>query len=597
MFNKAFSRRSFLQFTSKSVAAAVVSASVIGCIDSSDNNDPTEVENTIQLKFLHGIASGDPTADSVILWTRITPDDTTFSDAVVVSWEVATDEEFTNVLRNGSTDVSPETDYTLKVDAVGLDPNTRYYYRFISNNVTSTVGATKTLPTGNIDSVKLAVMSCSNYPTGFFNVYDLASQQEQLDAVLHLGDYIYEYGADGYGAENAEAMGRQVTPAGELLTLADYRTRYALYRGDESLQRLHATAPFITVWDDHEIANDAYVDGAENHDESEGDFEQRKLAAMQAYFEWLPIRPASLGDNQTINRSFSFGDLVDIHTLDTRVVGRDKQLDYADYTTAQGLNAEQFSADLLNPNRSMLGAEQLGWLQGKLASSTSKWQVLAQQVLMGKMDLPAAIATQQMSIPQFAELAAIAQLAARAAANDPTLTVDQLTFLQANQDRLTPEVVGLLQLPNIPYNLDAWDGYFVERETILGTAKSYNKNLVVLAGDTHNAWANNLTDMNGNFVGVEFATASVTSPGLEQYLNISEPEVPATEAGIKQLINDLQYLNVSDRGFMVVTFSSDEVISTWHFVDTITSTSYQENSERQASLKYVHGTEGLTAAS
>ncbi len=213
------------------------------------------------------------------------------------------------------------------------------------------------------------------------------------------------------------------------------------------------------------------------------------------------------------------------------------------------------------------------------------------------MNLPAAIATQQMSIPEFAELAAIAQPAARASANDPTLTVNQLTLLQANQDRLTPEVMGLLQLPNIPYNLDAWDGYFVERETILGTAKNYNKNLVVLAGDTHNAWANNLKDMNGNFVGVEFATASVTSPGLEQYLNISEPEVPATEAGIKQLIDDLQYLNVSDRGFMVVTFSSDEVVTTWHFVDTITTTSYQENSERQASFKFVHGTQGLATVS
>lgn len=594
MLNKAFSRRSFLQFTSKSVAVAVVSASVIGCLSSSDNNEPTMAENIIPLKFLHGIASGDPTADSVILWTRITPDDTAYSDAVAVSWEVATDDSFTNIIRNGVTDISSETDYTLKVDAVGLDSNTRYYFRFMSNGVTSTVGATKTLPTGNIDSVKLAVMSCSNYPTGFFNVYDLAAQQEQLDAVLHLGDYIYEYGADGYGTENAEAMGRQVTPTGELLTLADYRARYALYRTDVSLQKLHATAPFITVWDDHEIANDAYVDGAENHDDSEGDFEQRKLAAMQAYFEWLPIRAAALGDNQTINRSFAFGDLVDIHTLDTRIVGRDKQLDYADYTTAQGLNAEQFTSDLSNPNRTMLGAEQLAWLQGNLASSTSKWQVLAQQVLMGRMNLPAAIATQQLSIPEFAELGAIAQLAGRAAASDPTLTADEVNYLQANQGRLTPEVLGLLQLPNIPYNLDAWDGYFVERETILGTVKSFNKNLVVLAGDTHNAWANNLKDMNGNFVGVEFATASVTSPGLEQYLNISAPEVPATEAGIKQLIDDLQYLNVSDRGFMVVSFTSDKVTSTWHFVDTITSASYQENTERQAELKYVIGSDGLS---
>src|SRR5690606_29950772 len=163
-----------------------------------------------------------------------------------------------------------------------------------------------------------------------------------------------------------------------------------------------------------------------------------------------------------------------------------------------------------------LGTEQLQWLQDKLSQSSARWQMLGQQVLMGRMLLPGAVALQQLSITDFAELAALAQLAGRAQAGDPDLTNEQLAYLQANQHRLTPAVMALLQLPAMPYNLDAWDGYPAEREIILNTAAAAQKQLLILAGDTHNSWANHLDLADGTAVGVELATSSVTSPGLEQ---------------------------------------------------------------------------------
>lgn len=572
-------RRRFLSLSAKGVGLAIVSQGLMGCLDSNDDDS-----NVMPVEFTHGIASGDPTQSSIILWTRAIPTDNNYNGSIAIGWEVATDSQFTNMVTNGFARTNSDKDYTLKVDAIGLSPGTEYFYRFMSANSMTQTGRAKTLPEGAVSSVKLAVMSCSNYPAGFFNVYDMASNESDLDAVLHLGDYIYEYARDGYASENAASLGREVLPDAEILSLSDYRTRYAQYRSDLSLQKLHQTIPFICVWDDHEITNDAYRDGAENHQENEGDYEVRKMVALQAYFEWMPIRPVIENDNEIINRSFRFGDLVNLMMLDTRIVGRDQQLTLTSYinpATGQ-FDSNKFVADVSDPNRTILGANQLQWLQDELENSTGTWQVLGQQVLMGKMNLPAAIVTQQLGIAEYAELGQIAILAQRAAANDPTLTPQELVFLAENADRLTPQVQALLALPNIPYNLDAWDGYAAEREVILATAKQLNKNLVVLAGDTHNAWANNIKDINGDIVAVEFATASVSSPGLESYLGIAPEDIPATEAGIVSLVPDLQYLNASDRGYMTVTFTAERVTSQWHFVDTILSQNYSELTTRAA---------------
>ncbi|GAB1055534.1 MAG: alkaline phosphatase D family protein [Shewanella algae] len=580
-----FSRRDFLALSAKGVGAAVLSYGLMGC--SSDNDD-----NTVAADFLHGVASGDPTQDAVIIWTRVTPQ--TAGD-VRVSWQVSRDGAFSDLVTTGEMVTNAERDYTVKVDAIGLESGSRYFYRFMTGDKTSTVGMTKTLPEGAVDSVKLAVMSCANFPAGYFNVYELAAQRDDLDAMLHLGDYIYEYGRGGYASEHAAELGREVLPAGELLSLSDYRTRYGQYRGDASLQKLHAKLPFITVWDDHEVANDTWKDGAENHNQGEGDFDARKQAALQAYFEWLPIRPWREGNHEEIYRSFSFGDLLDLHMLDTRVLARDKQLDYGNYLdpATGAFNDQQFLADVTDTQRTLLGQTQLLWLQGKLLQSSAKWQLLGQQILMGRMMLPAAIATQQLSIPQFAELAALAQLAARAQAGDPRLTQAELTYLAANQAKLTPEVLALLQLPSIPYNLDAWDGYAYEREVVLATARASGKNLVVIAGDTHNAWANDLKDKDGNMVGVEFATSSVSSPGLEYYLNLPSEQIPATEAAVVGLVDDLKYANLLNRGYMTLTFSSEEVVSEWFYVDSILSKDFTEAEGRRAIARSLDGKPGI----
>ncbi|ESE39525.1 alkaline phosphatase D family protein [Shewanella decolorationis] len=568
-------RRDFLAISAKGIGAAVISYGLMGCSDSDD-------DNSVPAQFLHGVASGDPAQDAVILWTRVTPDS---AGDVKVSWQVASDAAFSQLVTTGEMVTNANRDYTVKIDARGLRAGQTYFYRFMTGGKTSEVGKTRTLPEGEVSSVKLAVMSCANFPAGFFNVYELAAAQDDLDAVVHLGDYIYEYARGGYASEHAAELGREVLPANELLTLSDYRTRYGQYRSDTSLQKLHAKVPFITVWDDHEVANDTWRDGAENHNEGEGDFAVRKEAALQAYFEWLPIRPWREGNHEEIYRSFSYGNLVDLHMLDTRVLARDKQLDYADYMDAStgAFDGERFLADVTSTTRTMLGLTQLLWLQGTLLQATGTWQVLGQQILMGKMSLPAAIATQQMSIPQYAMLGALAKLAARAAANDPTLTAAELQYLQANQALLTPEVIALLQLPSIPYNLDAWDGYAYEREVILGTAKSKNHNLVVIAGDTHNAWANELKDVNGDSVGVEFATSSVSSPGLEYYLNLPAEQIPATEAAIVDLVPDLKYTNLKDRGFMTLTFTKEAVRSDWHYVSTILAKEFEESTSRSYS--------------
>ncbi|MGI2213709.1 alkaline phosphatase D family protein [Shewanella oncorhynchi] len=584
--NRTVTRRDFLAMSAKGVGVAVISYGLMGCSDSND-------DNSVPAQFLHGIASGDPAVDAVILWTRVTPES---EGDVKVSWQVASDAAFSQLVTTGETVTNASRDYTVKIDARGLRAGQTYFYRFMTGDKTSVVGKTRTLPEGDVSSVKLAVMSCANFPAGYFNVYELAAAQDDLDAVVHLGDYIYEYARGGYASEHAAELGREVLPANELLTLSDYRTRHGQYHTDASLQKLHAKVPFITVWDDHEVANDTWRDSAENHNEGEGDFAVRKEAALQAYFEWLPIRPWREGNHEEIYRSFSYGNLVDLHMLDTRVLARDKQLDYADYMdpTTGSFAGERFLADVTSTTRTMLGLTQLLWLQGTLLQSTGKWQVLGQQVLMGKMSLPAAIATQQMSIPQFAMLGALAKLAARAAANDPTLTAQELQYLQANQALLTPEFIALLQLPAIPYNLDAWDGYAYEREVILGTAKSKNLNLVVIAGDTHNAWANELKDVNGDTVGVEFATSSVSSPGLEYYLNLPAEQIPATEAAIVELVPDLKYANLKDRGFMTLTFTADEVRSDWHYVDTILSKDFQVATARGYSAKTKVGEHVIT---
>lgn len=514
--------------------------------------------------FLHGVASGDPLPTRVVLWTRITADAALVENQlrleaeasrnhearerlrelrnVPVGWEIARDRDFDRIVARGIAFARAENDFTVKVDVGALQPGGTYYYRFRCSGAGSPVGRTRTLPRDAVAQVRLAVVSCSNYPAGFFNVYAAIAQRDDLDAVLHLGDYLYEYDADGYASEQSEALGRIVEPVTELLALADYRARHAQYRRDVDAQAMHAALPMIAVWDDHEIANDAWKDGAQNHDEAtEGSWPARRAAAIRAYHEWMPTRLPDPARPDRIYRSFDFGDLVSLHMLDTRLIGRERQLALTDFFGAGGFDAAGFAAAEGNPARQLLGLEQASWLQTQLARSSALWQVLGQQVLIGRMHVPLPLLT---GTP----VAVYAAAAAKAQAGLP----------------LTPQEQALLAQPSLPYNLDAWDGYAAAREALFGAARQHDRNLVVLSGDTHNAWANDLADAGGTAVGVEFATPSVTSPGFEA---IFPEENPASfAAALQALIGPLVYADTSRRGYLVVTATRAEMRADWLYV-------------------------------
>ena len=566
------SRRELIQKSLFGFGALSLSAGFTGCQDSEN----AETAN-LKVNFEHGVASGDPLQDRVILWTRLSPNDS--SARLEVIWEIALDQQFKQIIKTNKVITTAAQDFTVKVDATGLLPNQRYFYRFRFGDKISPVGQTKTLPI-NPTKVSFAVCSCSNYPAGYFYVYREMAKQN-VDVVIHLGDYIYEYGADGYATEDAVRLGRTLATDNnkEIIKLDDYRKRYALYRKDADLQAVHQRHPFIVIWDDHELANDAWRNGAENHQATEGAFLDRKLAALQAYFEWMPIRPVD-EQHTKIYRQFDFGQLVQLTMLDTRIIARDAQLDYADYMTATGLDALRFQADLTNQTRTLMGIEQRNWLLGKLQQSTAKWNVLGQQVLMAKMMIPAELLLSLAEITagnpsaetlakMNAQISELVTLKMRMQGGDPTLTAQEKARI----------------LTVAPYNLDAWDGYYYEREILYGTLAQLNKKVVVLAGDTHNGWSSELYSQAGAFVGVELATSSVSSPGLEKYLNIPLAQLQQFEFAFNTLIDELNYCNLNQRGYLLVQFDESQVQSQWIYLDSIKKADYVVDNTRQHQLK------------
>jgi alkaline phosphatase D len=380
-----FTRRDFLQQLGWAGLTAL-SWGVVACSKDEGIDPPagspdggvTEVvpppsSETSRRVFQHAVASGDPLPDAVILWTRVSPEwaDVIVSDAgangVDVKWQIARDIAFADIVQRGEFRTDQDRNYTVKIDVAGLAPATTYYYRFIALDGSSPVGRTRTAPNGSVDRLRFAVVSCSSYAHGYFHAYRSIAQRLDLDAVLHLGDYIYEYASGAYGTA------RSYDPPHEIVSLDDYRRRYAHYRKDPDLQAVHRQHPFITVWDDHESANNAWVNGAENHTPvAEGTWEERRAAAEQAYAEWMPIR--ELEGPRKIYRSLRYGNLAEIIMLDTRTWGRDEQVPQNDPRTQDGA-------------RQLLGQDQEAWLMERLTKSSAQWKLIGQQVMMGQLPI------------------------------------------------------------------------------------------------------------------------------------------------------------------------------------------------------------------
>jgi alkaline phosphatase D len=483
--------------------------------------------------FTHNVASGEPATDKVMLWTRYVSDKPTY-----LAWEMSESEDFAKLAAEGRTGnpAGPDSDFCTKTWADGLMPGRWYFYRFIAPDGTkSPVGRTKTLPEAGAPRFRMAVFSCSNFGFGWFNAYGHAVEANDCDLAVHLGDYIYEYGAGTYPDTAQANPERVLAPTTEIVALTDYRLRYATYRADPDCQRLHQVLPMIAVWDDHESANDSWKDGAQNHQpETEGDWATRKAAAKRAYREWMPVSDEPYA-------AYQVGNLATLFRLDTRLEGRDQQFSLEKVLAGQkepqaimAALAKFKDGQWADPSRQLLGAAQDSWLADGLAESTASgtaWQVLVQQVLIGNLKSPQALASQLgEGLPDFVRQRLMA--------------------------------ASMASKAGLPLNMDAWDGYPAARERVFKAALKADANLIVLAGDTHNGWAFDLAH-EGAAVGVELGVCSVSSPGFESYLSFVKPDVLAASLVAENA--QLKWADTSQRGYMTVELTPARATTEYRF--------------------------------
>lgn len=490
--------------------------------------------------FQHGLASGDPLPRAVVIWTRVTPTPSARPGSgkgprTEVRWEVATDRAFRDVVRRGTFVTSAGRDHTVKLDVTGLRPATWYHYRFTAAGQRSRVGRTRTAPAPEATprNLRFGVVSCANYQAGYFAAYRHLARRDDLHAVLHLGDYLYEYEAGYYGA--GDVIVRRHEPAGEMVSLDDYRQRHAQYKTDPDLQDLHASAPFITVWDDHESANDAWRDGAENHTPGsakggEGGWRRRRARAHRAYDEWMPIRldgTARLGDGTRLYRRLRFGTLAELSMLDLRTH-----------------RSEQVAVPVLDPAvsdpaRTITGREQMRWLKSSLSRDTAQWKLVGNPVMIAPV-----------------------------------------TFAALPADLVTPvnDVTGLLPQDGLPYNVDQWDGYTDDRRELFTHIRDRGiKDTVFLTGDIHSGWACDLPFDRGLYplasetAGVEFVCSSVTSDNLKDILGVPPRTASvAVERVIRAANPHIKYLDFDSHGFSVLDVTPARVQMDWYVIGSRT---------------------------
>ncbi|WP_404335218.1 alkaline phosphatase D family protein [Sphingomonas sp. MMS12-HWE2-04] len=482
--------------------------------------------------FTHSVASGEPCADSVLLWTRYIPAD---GGPVKLRAEIAETADFSRIVSGGEMITGPWRDHTAKITVTGLEPGRRYHYRFVAPDGSfSPVGRTRTLPEGAVNRFGIAVFSCSNLPFGYFNAYGHAAARDDIDLSVHLGDYLYEYAKGGYAPEGGPIGGRLPEPVGEMIHLADYRIRYASYRSDPDLQALHAAKPMLVQWDDHESANDSWEGGAENHQsDEEGLWSTRRAAAVQAFREWMPVSETPWG-------SYDIGTLATLFRTESRLLARSHQPDidpmFQQADVAAALKAFR-DGPWQDPAVTMLGSEQENWLSHAMRRSVrdgQKWQVVGFGTIMGETRLP----------PQ------------------------AMDWLKPDASKGTRDYVesgvaaGKLGLP---LTFDNWGGYPAARARFLRSAQGMGANLVVICGDSHNGWAYDL-GQDGKPAGVEFAGHSVTSPGYE-HSTATDPKRVA--AALVAANPELKWCDTSRRGYMAMTLTPERVSNDWVFVDTV----------------------------
>ncbi|PZQ63776.1 MAG: alkaline phosphatase [Phenylobacterium zucineum] len=495
------------------------------------------------VSFQHGVASGDPTQDRVVLWTRITPSQP--GADVPFKWSLNPIDRRAGGAKSGSGVTGPDRDYTVKVDVTGLDAGRAYTFEFEAGGVKSPMGRTHTLPEGAARDVVMAVASCSLFPNGYFNAYQAIADLPRVDVVLHLGDYIYEYGGPGsYGMDSAVAGVRPHDPPREIVSLADYRRRHAQYKADPQLQAAHAKAPWIVVWDDHETANDSWLHGAENHQTpAEGDWNERKARALKAYYEWMPIREpaAGVGLAEAGARSFRFGDLASLIMVETRLAARDKQVSVeADAPEVDGKrDLTALKAKLADPGRRMMSAAQEAWVGEELKRSVGAghaWQVIGNQVVMARVMPPSP--KKELTAEQYASIP------------------------DASKRRVARYEAGVAL--GLPAGLDMWDGYPADRERLYDVFKAAKARPVVLSGDSHSFWANELSDAAGKRVAVEFGTTGITSPGAGEV-------APGVNAGdlIARVNPEVLFNDQVSKGFVLLTLTREAAKAEMIAVSTI----------------------------
>ena len=514
--------------------------------------------------FAHGVASGDPDADSVVLWTRISG----ATRATDVAWRVALDPDMDEVVASGTARTGADRDYTVKVVPTGLASGRRHYYQFEAMGTASPIGRTMTLPEGQLDQLVIGVASCSNYPFGHFNGYEAIADDADIEIVIHLGDYIYEYDENSYGAEPGRRLGRVHEPRHEIVTLADYRTRHAQYKSDPGSLAMHAMHPLIHTWDDHESTNNPWMGGAQNHQAEEGDWTERRARSLRAYYEWMPARdplPGQAPEQRWAH--YRFGDLASVFTMESRHTARSEQIDLGanrDTLTDPEAAADFYSSVVGAEDRRMLSARQEDFLATGIAESVESgqpWRILANQTILAKVIAP------NIDEPDMNDLLA-------------TQPAESSSLLEA----LT--AVGKL---GIPANMDAWDGYPAARNRLYGLArKAGARDLLVITGDTHIFWQNRLFAEDGAAMGVELGTTAITSP--RGFYQLGESATNRYDELVADANDSVVWANGRFRGYIRLTLTRERARADFIAVSTIDSTDYSVRTLRSATIRRQNGT-------